>query len=195
VADMGSAHLRIADEPKEVPGEQPCGNRGRPQSLQEAADRGIEVTDAERKEFKRRWRIAKNERRKAQNAIGRAARQVKKAAHHQVPSKHCISLLLQMRDVFTGILCIVSLRKTCVRHMQLKTSVVSTAKCRRQVKHNIKKEKQARRDRNAQRERDVASATAATATVVADPSGVCRHCPPPQHSRFNVVSQVPWSAL
>lgn len=122
VADMGSAHLRIADEPKEVPGEQPCGNLGRPQSLQEAADRGIEVTDAERKEFKRRWRIAKNERRKAQNAIGRAARQVKKAAHHQ-------------------------------------------------VKHNIKKEKQARRDRNAQRERDVASATAATATVVADPSG------------------------
>lgn len=84
------AHLGIVAHPHQLDGVSgaPAGNadedNGRPKSLAEANEMGIELTDKERKEFKRQWRIAKNERRKAKNAVGRAARQVQKAAHHQV---------------------------------------------------------------------------------------------------------------
>lgn len=88
--NTSGAHLGIAAHPHQLDGFPATlagiagEDQGRPQSLAEANNMGIELTDKERKEFKRRWRIAKNERRKAKSAIGRGARQAQKAAHHQV---------------------------------------------------------------------------------------------------------------
>lgn len=125
-ANASSAHFGIDARPEEFDGGTIMVTRddekaSRPRSLAEAVEMGVEVTDEERKAFKRKWRIAKNERRKARSAVGRAARQLQKAAHHQ-------------------------------------------------VKHKIKKEKQARRDRTAQRGHDAAAAAAANPAGVVQPS-------------------------
>ena len=85
-ADPSAAHLGLAANPQPLGGGAApvAAAAARPAYIGAARAAGVDLTDKERKALRKQWRIAKNERRKAKSAVKRAAKQVGKAAHHQV---------------------------------------------------------------------------------------------------------------